>query len=57
MGSCKLNTRRCENLAIFDQHLAVFRNGTIYSHSYNGRRMGLVYDLSNGAISNDLKRF
>ena len=33
-------------------------NDTRYRHSYYGRGIGtkLVYDLSNGAISNDLER-
>jgi len=37
-GSSKLDTRVYKKLAFIDQYLALFRNGTRYGHSYNGRR-------------------
>jgi len=37
---CKLNTKGVWKIAGFQPNLALFRNGTRYGHSYNGRRIG-----------------
>jgi len=56
-GSCKINTRGYKNWRVSTNIWPYFENGTIYGHSYNGRRIAIRMRsmLSNGTISNDLQ--
>jgi len=55
-GTPNVKSKGYENIAIFDQYLAIYlRNDTRQSHGYYGREYETISKLSNGAIFNDLE--